>query len=132
MDADVDTLSRMGVAVIMGFIVVTAVAAVGRLAIRVLVPSAFPDVAPPSDGWLVVALLYSTFGGVAGGFVTKRAAREWGSGALLTLAFLLIVLGVARYAIGMTTNPTWYQLASLVLAPAAVVTGGRMAMLVER
>jgi len=118
-------MGRPLVAILIGFVVASAIAVGADAAIRSLFPSALPSNGYPEAAWLSIVLVYVAIAAVVGGIVAAHLTpgRETQTG--LELGGLMLVTGLAGAVARPHTAPLWYHVISLALVLPVTVAGAR-------
>ena len=91
----------------------------------------FPPIGEPmSDALFLLATIYRTIYGIAGGYIAARLAPDRPMAHALALGIIGVVISlagaVATWNAGAAFGPKWYPLALLVLALPSSWLGGRL------
>jgi len=78
----------------------------------------------PCVVYVVVNLTYSLAAAMAGGYVTAWIALGTPLKHVLVLAIIVLLLGGLSALQQRGLQPVWYQLLSMIIAPAGVMLGG--------
>ncbi len=107
-------------AVVAGYLVIA-------IAIIVMFVIAFPDpTVVPSMGFMIFSLIYGFLFGILGGWVCGLIARKAEVKHAAVIAAIGILLSVLSMIFATAKEPTWYQIANMVLLTIAVLIGGWM------
>ncbi|MDX1624163.1 MAG: hypothetical protein R3199_09290 [Gemmatimonadota bacterium] len=126
---------RSVVAVVAGFVVITAVVIAFTFALSALLYPGRPMDAPvePSATWLVLNLVYSLMAALVGGWVAAWIANRSPFAHAVALAVLLAVVTLAGSIGGgepaaPSGGPAWYPYLVALLGILGVLLGGRLAI----
>lgn len=121
---------RPTLAVLLGFALWTVLWLGGDVLFRSLWPDAypadFPDTPMTASTPLIATLVLSVICSLAAGFITRKTVGR-PSKAVVALAALLLVVGIAVQASAWSAMPLWYHLPFLILLVPVCLVGGGLA-----
>jgi hypothetical protein len=116
------------IAVVIGFIVWTALFLGSNALIKAVIPGAYHADGSVADAWiLLLALALSFVFSVASGWTAGRLAGAWAFASGLGLGALLFVVGVGVQWQYRDSMPLWYHLAFLLALWPMAMLGARLA-----
>lgn len=111
-------------ALLAGFVTMTAIVVAATALIAFLVPSWVGDPNRPSGGYLFVNVGYSFLAAAAGGYVTAWLGSSGPLVHTLVLAVIVLVISALNAVLSRGKATIAYQIALVILSPVGVVAGG--------
>jgi hypothetical protein len=111
-------------ALLAGFVTMTAIVVAATALIAWLVPSWVGDPNRPGGGYIFVNLGYSFLAAAAGGYVTALLGRVNPLAYTLVLAVIVLVISGLNTLLSRGKQTIGYQIALLILSPLGVIAGG--------
>ena len=120
-------MGRLVLAVVVGFVVWSAVWIAAQQILVAVNPTAFEaDNAVSSTGILLLFLMVSVVDSLVSGWVTALLARGSAMRAAMILAGVLLLAGLVFEIGGWGLAPAWYHIVFLVLLVPATLAGARL------